>query len=135
MTPEQMDALVDAHYRAEESSDIPAIVAGFSGDAEHDVAGRPGDPLHGGEQIAAYYRGLLAELRVDRFETVRRWYGEDHVVDESILHAVAEGRVFGIEGRGRAVRVRLLHLFDVAGGLIRRESAWLDVAGLQRQLA
>jgi hypothetical protein len=135
MTPEQMDALVDAHYRAEETSDIEAIVAGFSGDAEHDVAGRPGGALHGGEQIAAYYRGLLSELRIDRFETARRWYGDDHVVDESVLHATATGRVFGIEGRGRKVRVRLLHLFDVAEGLIARESAWLDVAGLQRQLA
>jgi hypothetical protein len=135
MTPEQMDALVDAHYRAEETSDIEAIVAGFNGDAEHDVAGRPGGPLHGGEQIAAYYRGLLSELRIDRFETVRRWYGDDHVVDESLLHATATGSVFGIEGRGRKVRVRLLHLFDVSEGLIARESAWLDVAGLQRQLA
>ena len=43
--------------------------------------------------------------------------------------------MFGIEGRARKVRGRLLHLFDVAGGLIARESAWLDVAGLQRQLA
>jgi uncharacterized protein len=135
MTPNEMDALVDAHYRAEETNDIAAIVAGFNGDAEHDVAGRPGGPLHGGEQIAAYYRGLLSELRIDRFETVRRWYGADHVVDESVLHATATGRVFGIEGHGRKVRVRLLHLFDVAAGLIARESAWLDVAGLQRQLA
>jgi hypothetical protein len=31
--------------------------------------------------------------------------------------------------------VRLLHVFDLAGGLIRRESAWLDVASLQRQLS
>jgi predicted ester cyclase len=135
MTPEQMDALVDAHYRAEETGDIDAIVAGFSGDADHDVAGRPGGTLHGGDQIGDYYRGLLSALRIDRFETVRRWYGADHVADESILHATAQGTVFGMEGRGRAVRVRLLHLFDFAEGLIRRESAWLDVAGLQRQLA
>ena len=56
-------------------------------------------------------------------------------MDESILHASAEGSVFGIEGRGRSVRVRLLHVFDFSGGLISRESAWLDLATLRQQLA
>jgi hypothetical protein len=134
MKREQMDALVEGHYRAEEAADVEAIVEGFIAGAEHDVAGRPGGELSGGEQIAAYYRGLLAALRIDRFEPVRRWYGENHVTDESLLHGTAVGSVFGIEGRGRAVCVRLLHVFDFDGGLISRESAWLDVAGLQRQL-
>jgi predicted ester cyclase len=132
MTREQMDALVDGHYRAEEAADIDAIVAGFIPDAEHDVAGR--GQLHGTEQIAAYYRGLLAALRIERFETVRRWYGDAHVTDESVLHGTAVGRVFGLDGRGRPVHVRLLHVFDFADGRIGRESAWLDVASLQHQL-
>ena len=105
MTRAQMDALVEGHYRAEETGDLEAIVEGFASDAEHDVVGRPGDPLHGGEQIEGFYRALLAELRIDRFEPVRRWYGDDHVVDESVLHATATGQPFGLEGRGRPVRV------------------------------
>lgn len=133
MTREQIDALVDAHFRAEETGDIQAIVDGFTDGAEHDVAGRPGRPLRGGAQIAAFYRGLLGDLRIDRFEGVRRWHGTDHLVDESILCATAEGRPFGLRGRGQPVRVRLLHVFDFAGGLIRRESAWLDFADLQAQ--
>jgi ketosteroid isomerase-like protein len=134
-THAQMDALIDAHYRAEEAGDIDAIVDGFTPDAEHDVAGRPGGPLHGGDEIAAYYRGLLGELRIERFETVRRRYGDDHAVDEAILHATAEGRPFGLDGRGRPVRARLLHVFEFADGLISRESAWLDLGAVQQQLA
>ena len=134
LTRAEMDALVDGHYRAEEAGDIDAIVAGFVPGAEHDVAGRPGERLRGGEEIARYYRGLLAALRIDRFEPVRRWYGDAHVVDESILHGTAVGNVLGVEGRGRPVGVRLLHVFDFADGLISRESAWMDVAGLWRQL-
>lgn len=42
ITREQMDALVEGHYRAEERGDLEAIVEGFSPDAEHDVVGRPG---------------------------------------------------------------------------------------------
>jgi ketosteroid isomerase-like protein len=131
----QMDALVDGHYRAEEAGDLEAIVEGFTPDAEHDVAGRPGDVLHGGEQIAEFYRALLAELRIDRFAPVRRWYGDDHVVDEAILHATANGHPFGLEGRGRPVRTRFLHIFDFADGLISRESAWIDLAAIQQQLS
>jgi uncharacterized protein len=135
MTREQMDALVDGHYRAEETGDLQAIVDGFATDAEHDVVGRPGEPLHGGEEIANFYRGLFEELRIDRFEPVRRWYGDDHVADESLLHATATGHPFGLEGRGRPVRVRFLHIFDFGDGLISRESAWIDLVAIQQQLS
>jgi hypothetical protein len=27
--------------------------------------------------ITSYYRRLLAELRIDRFEPLRRWYGDE----------------------------------------------------------
>jgi uncharacterized protein len=134
ITRAEMDTLVEGHYRAEEAGDLDAIVEGFVGDAEHDVVGRPGDALHGTDQIAAFYRDLLTELRIDRFEPVRRWYGEDHVVDEAILHATAEGHPFGLDGRGRPVQARFLHIFDFREGLIERESAWLDLAAIQQQL-
>ena len=135
LTREEMDALVDGHYRAEENGDLAAIVAGFGPGAEHDVVGRPGGPLHGGEQIGEFYRALLGEPRIDRFEPVRRRYGTDHVVDESVLHATATGHPFGLDGRGRPVRARFLHIFDVEGGLISQESAWIDLAAVQEQLA
>jgi len=132
---EQMDALVDGHYQAERDGDFEAIVEGFASDAEHDVVGRPGDALHGGDQIEGFYRALLAELRIDRFEPVRRRYGDDHVVDESILHATVNGSAFGLEGRGRPVQARFLHIFDFVDGLISRESAWIDLAAIQQQLS
>lgn len=51
-----------------------------------------------GEQIAGFYRSLFADIRLERLEPVRRWYGDDHVVDETILHATAVGQVFGSKG-------------------------------------
>jgi hypothetical protein len=129
-----MDALADAHFRAEQDGDVAGIVAGFADDAEHDVAGRPGGPLHGSEQIAAFYRELLADLQLDRFEPIRRWYGDEHLVDESLLHARAIGHPFGMDGRGRTVQTRILHLFEFGQGRITRESAWLDLASMARQL-
>jgi hypothetical protein len=72
--------------------------------------------------------------RIKRFETVRRRYGDNHFVDESILPATAIGFPFGIEGGGPEIAVRLLHVFDFSGDLISRESAWLDVATMVDQL-
>jgi uncharacterized protein len=135
ITRKRMDELADGHFRGEEAGDVDAVVAGFVADAEHDVAGRPGDPLHGHAEIDAFYRSLLEELRIDRFEPVRRWYGDTHLVDESILHARADGHPFGMDGQGRQVHVRMLHVFDFDRGLIARESAWLDLASLAQQLA
>jgi uncharacterized protein len=126
---------VDSHFRAEESGDLAAIVDGFTPDAEHDVPGRPGGPLHGGAQIAAFYRALFDDLAIQRFQPVRRWYGDNHAVDESILHATATGTPFGLEGRGRQLQFRFLHVFEFANGLIARESAWLDLRAIQEQLA
>lgn len=135
MSRARMDELVDGHYRAEEHGDLEAIVDGFASGAEHDVVGRPGAPLHGGAQIREFYRALLTELRIERFEPVRRRYGPDFVVDESVLHATATGHPFGFDGRGRAVSTRFLHIFDFADGLIGRESAWIDLGAIAQQLA
>jgi uncharacterized protein len=131
ITQARMDALIDGHFRAEEAGDIGAVVEGFIPDAVHDVAGM----RRGGEQIGDFYRDLLAELRIDRFETLRRSYGDRYAADESILHATAIGRPFGLDGRGRTVSVRLLHVFEFDDGLISRENAWLDMAELAAQLS
>ncbi len=133
-TRAQMDALVDGHHRAEENGDLKAIVEGFAPNAEHDVVGRPGDPLHGGDQIEGFYLALFADLRIDRIEPVRCWRGDDHVVDESVLHATALGRPFGFEGR-RPIKTRFLHIFDFKDGLISRESAWIDLPAIHQQLS
>jgi predicted ester cyclase len=71
---------------------------------------------------------------LERFETVHRYHGVDFVVDESVVHATAIGSPFGIPGKGRGLSFRLLHIFDVRDGLIRRENAWLDMASIMAQL-
>ena len=50
------------------------------------------------------------------------------------LEALAVGTPFGIPGNGRTVHFRLLHVFDVADGVITRENAWLDVGSVLGQL-
>ena len=66
---------------------------------------------------------------------MKRLYGDSFLVDESVWRGRAVGRPFGLEGRGRPLEFRLLHVieFDPAGD-IARENVWVDLAAIQRQL-
>jgi steroid delta-isomerase-like uncharacterized protein len=129
-----VDALVDDHYAAEVAGDLPRLLATFSDDVEHDVVGAP-DVSAGKVQVEAFYRGLLADLRLEEIRSVRRYHGDGFVVDESLVTALAIGSPFGIPGGGRTVRFRLLHVFEIRDGEISRENAWIDTASVFAQLA
>ena len=127
------DALVDDPLQAEIDGDLDRLLATFADEVEHDVVGNP-DVSTGKAEVTAFYRGLLADLALDDITSVRRYHGDGFVVDESLVTARAIGTPFGIAGRGRTIRFRLLHVFEIRGGEITRENAWLDLAGVLAQL-
>lgn len=129
-----IDRLVDEHFVAEIRGDLTALLATFTDDVEHDVVG-DGEPRHGKDEAAAFYRRLLGDLTLERIDTVRRYHGDGFTVDESLVHARAVGNPFGFDGRNREVTFRLLHVFEITDGRIRRENAWLDVPAIISQLA
>jgi ketosteroid isomerase-like protein len=135
MTHDEVDALLERHYAAELARDIPAILATMTEDVEHDVVGREPNPIRGREAVGAFYREFLPDLEHSRFIPVRRFYGEGVVVDEAIVEGYAHGRPFDLEGYGRPVRFRVLHVFELRHGLIARENAWFDLGAIRRQLA
>ena len=124
MTREEIDALLKRHFDAELAGDVPAIVATFSDDIEHDVVGRQINPLRGKEAVGAFYKEFLPDLEHTRVIPVRRFYADDVAVDEAI-----------VEGYGRPVRFRLLRVFELRDGLIARVNAWFDLGAIRRQLA
>lgn len=129
-----LDVLVDDHFAAEIDGDLPRLLATFSDDVEHDVVGNAAISS-GKAAVEAFYRGLLADLRLDEIRSVHRYHGDGFVVDESIVTARAVGSPFGIPGGGRTVRFRLLHVFEIRGGEIARENAWIDTAAVLAQLS
>ena len=133
MSASALDALVDDHFAAELDGDLSRLLATFADDVEHDVVGSP-SVSSGKDEVAAFYRGLLADLRLEQIDTVRRYHGDGFVVDESLVTAQAIGTPFGTPGRDRTLRFRLLHVFDVRDGEITRENAWIDIASVFAQL-
>jgi hypothetical protein len=74
-------------------------------------------------------------LSDSKVECLRRLYGESFLVDESMWRGTAPGRPFGLEGRGRPLEFRLLHVIEFAeSGAIQRENVWLDLAAIIQQL-
>lgn len=135
LSPAEMDDKLDEHFAFEASDDLDGVLTTLAPDAEHDVVGWPTGVAHGRESAGTFYATLFADLSDGSIETVRRLYGEDFVVDESLWRGRASGRPFGLDGRGRPLAFRLLHVFQFDGnGAIARENVWIDLAALINQL-
>lgn len=136
LTREMMDAKIDEHFGFEAADNVEGVLATLSHNVEHDIVGWPFGPSHGPEGARPFYEALFADLADGEVRSTRRLYGENFLVDDSVWRGRAPGRPFGIEGRGRALEFRLLHIveFDAAGD-IARENVWVDLAAIQAQLA
>jgi len=136
LTPAQMDAKLDAHFGFEARDDVEGVLATLAKDVEHDIVGWPAGPARTHADVRAFYEALFADLANGSFETKRRLYGDGFMVDDSLWRGTAPGRPFGIEGKGRPLEFRLLHVLEFTeAGDIARENVWIDLAAIQQQLA
>lgn len=135
LTRAQMDAMMDQHFGFEQADDVEGVLATLTDDAQHDIVGWPTGPTVGPEGARSFYETLFADLSDGSIETIRRLYGEDFLVDESVWRGRAPGRPFGLEGRGRPLEFRLLHVVEYApDGRMKRENVWIDLAAILQQL-
>jgi uncharacterized protein len=135
MTRDQMDQIVNDHFEYEASDDITGVMGSLTEDAEHEVIPSPVGTLSDQSEIRAYYEMLFSDLKGEGVTPIRRLYGEDFIIDETIWHGrVENGRPFLCDGKSGPVSFRLLHVFDLRDGKIRREQVWCDLAAIQQQL-
>ena len=135
MTREEMDRRIDEHFGFEARDDVEGVLATLAPDVEHDIVGWPGGPTRGREAARGFYDALFADLSDGAVTCVKRLYGDRFLVDESVWSGKATGRPFGLDGNGRPLRFRLLHVVEFTdGGEIGRENVWIDLAAVLRQL-
>ena len=135
MTPAEMDRKIDEHFGFEARDDVEGVLATLAPDVVHDVVGWPTGPAHGREAARPFYETLFADLAGGEVTCLRRYHGDNFLVDESLWRGTTPGRPFGIEGRGRPLEFRLLHVIEFAGnGEIARETVWVDLAAVIQQL-
>jgi predicted ester cyclase len=136
LSRETMDRMIDEHFSYESKDDVEGVMATLAPAVDHEVVGGPWGAQSDHGDIRQLYSSMFADLGGGKVTTLRRNYGEDFVVDESLWEGVAVGTPFGLPGNGRPLSFRLLHVFEFTGeGRIRRENVWLDLAAIQRQLA
>jgi predicted ester cyclase len=135
LTQLEMDRKIDEHFNFEAQDNVQGVLATLSPDVEHDIVGWPSGPTHGRDGARPFYEALFADLSDGKVECLKRLYGNDFLVDESLWRGRAQGRPFGLEGKGRPLEFRLLHVIEFAtDGNIKRENVWVDFASIARQL-
>lgn len=135
LTPAMMDQAIDEHFQFEANDDVAGVLATLADDVEHDIIGWPAGPMRGRDAAQSFYETMFEDLSDGKVTPLRRLYGEKFLVDESVWRGRATGNPFGLEGRGRPLEFRLLHIIEFADdGLIARENAWFDFPAIQQQL-
>jgi hypothetical protein len=135
ITREQMDHKMNEHFDFEASDNIAGVLATLTEDAEHDIVGWPTGPTHGREAARGFYEALFADLSDGQVQCLRRLYGENFLVDDSVWRGKAPGRPFGLDGRDRELQFRLLHVVEFnESGDMKRENVWIDMAAILQQL-
>jgi hypothetical protein len=135
LTREQMNQKIDEHFAFEARDDVGGVLATLAPDVEHDIVGWPSGPTNGRAAARAFYDAMFVDLSDSKVECVKRLYGDHFLVDESVWRGKAPGKPFGLDGRGRPLEFRLLHIIEFAeNGDIKRENVWIDLAAILRQL-
>lgn len=135
LTRAAMDRAIDAHFGYEATDNVEGVLATLAHDAVHDVVGWPEGPSRGRGNAQPFYSTMFADLSDSQVKCLRRLYGENFLVDESLWRGKAPGKPFGLEGRGRPLEFRILHVIEFTDdGQIARENVWLDLAAIMRQL-
>jgi len=135
LSPAEMDKKIEEHFGFEGRDDVEGVLATLAPDAEHDVVGSPLGPTRGREGARPFYVGLFSDPSESKVETIRRLYGEDFLVDESLWRGRAPGTPFGLQGKNRPLEFRLLNVVQFSEtGHITRENVWIDLAAIINQL-
>jgi predicted ester cyclase len=135
LTADHMNRKLDEHFGYEARDDVDGVLATLAPDVVHDIVGSPTGPTLGREAARGFYVQLFADLSEGSVQTLRRLHGPNFIVDESLWHGTAPGRPFGVDGRGRPLEFRLLHVVEFSErGDIARENVWVDMAAILQQL-
>ncbi len=135
LTREQMDRIIDEHFQYEMTDDVEGVLSTLVQDVTHDVVGSPMGVLQGRKQAQGFYEQLYSDLKGEKVTNVRRFYGDDFMVDETIWEGIAVGTPLGIPGNNKPLSFRMLHVFEFAeDGNIKLENVWMDYGAIVQQL-
>jgi len=134
VTIPELDSFVDAHLLHEASRRDRRGARGDDRERDLRPANVAGGPLVGLDEVRRGYTTWATVAQCERFTSARRLYGDDFVADEGIWQGRFTAPLFGPARPDRAIRYRVLHLLELRGRRIERETVWHDFASIRRQL-
>ena len=84
--------LVNRHFGFEACDDVDGVMSTLAECAEHEVIPSPVGSLADPAEQRAYYELLFSSITGESVDPIRRYYGEDFVVDETLWHGTGGRR-------------------------------------------
>jgi ketosteroid isomerase-like protein len=131
----ELDSIINEHFMFEATDNVNAVMDSLADTVEHEVVPSPMGVSTDKDRIRSFYEMLFSNVEGEGVTPIRRYYGDDFVIDETLWHGkIKDGKPFLCDGKSGPVSFRLLHVFEVKDGKITREQAWCDLAAIQQQL-
>jgi steroid delta-isomerase-like uncharacterized protein len=126
-------AVADAHEAAEAAHDAVGVAATFAEDGVLDP--KPtGATFTGRQEIEAWYTDLFTAFPDIAPKLVNRFQDGNTIIDEVVFSGTHGGPFLGIPATGLPVEVPATVIYEIVGGVMRRESAYWDVATMLIQM-
>ena len=121
------------HAMAENRRELERLIATLHEDCVYEVV-PTGQLFRGKEQVRGFYRGLWEGIPNVKLELLNRIDADDCVVEQSEVHGVMTGTLFGFPPSGRELRFRCVIFFPVREGKFVGERVYFDAAEIARQV-
>ena len=135
-TPAELDEIINQHFMFEATDNVDGVVGSLDDEFVHEVFPMTMGTITDKGKVRVMYSWLFKSIHGKGVTPLKRYYGEDFLIDETLWTGdVEDGAPLGCAGLSGPVSFRMLHVFEVDGGKIRKEQVWCDLAAIQQQLA
>ena len=113
-------AAVEAHFHSEATNEVEAALDLYTDDVVWEAPAR-GLRFEGKRAVADNYTQMFAKMADVEFENLQRFATADRVVDDSVVRFRLLDTGYLPLNPGTQVEMRLVHIFEMRGGLISKE--------------
>ena len=100
LTKNEMDNIIDQHFLYEANDDVEGVLSTLDENVIHDIVGSPTGPTHGPENARPFYEKLFSDLAEGNVTCEKIMYGDNFLVDYSVLEGKGVGIPIGFVGKG-----------------------------------
>ncbi len=111
---------VEAHFHSEATNEVEAALDLYTDDVVWEAPAR-GLRFEGKRAVANNYTQMFAKMADVEFQNLQRFATEDRVVDDSVVRFRLLDTGYLPLNPGTQVEMRLVHIFEMRGGLISKE--------------